>query len=74
MVYNIVEKQRWERAFELTTVGVVLFIGLVSLFYSWIDSAFHTIVNIYLLTATAAVASFAIVYVISIFSGKEESV
>ena len=74
MIYNTMEKQGWERVFELTTIGVVLFIGLVSLFYSWIDSAFHVIVNIYLLTATAVVASFAIVYVIGTFSRKEESV
>ncbi|MCL4400909.1 hypothetical protein M1316_02975 [Candidatus Parvarchaeota archaeon] len=56
--------QKWERAFELGTVGVVLFIGLVSMFYSWIDSAFGGKVNIYLLTATAAIATALIVYII----------
>ncbi len=60
-------KQKWERAIELTIIGVVIFVGLVSVLYSWIDSAFGGNVNVYVLTAVAAVLTFFIVYAIKIF-------
>jgi hypothetical protein len=59
-------KYKWERIFELSVIGAVIFIGLVSLFYSWIDEAFNVNVNFYLLTAVAVVATFLIVYLINI--------
>lgn len=63
--------QRWEKAIEYITIGVILFIGVVSLLYSWIDSAFNiNIGNIYLLAALAAVISFIIVYLIRMFDNR----
>ncbi len=59
--------QKWERVIELSIIGVVLFIGLVSILYSWIDGAIGGIVNVYVLTAIAAVLSFLIVYAIKVF-------
>ena len=59
--------QKWERAIELTIVGIVLFVGLVSILYSWIDSAFGGNINIYLLTTISAAVTFLIVYAISAF-------
>lgn len=63
-------KQRWERAFELTSIGIVIFVGFVSIFYSWIDSIFGGRVNVYLLTVTAALATFLVVYIIYVFDKK----
>ncbi len=60
-------RQKWERVIELTIVGIVLFVGLVSILYSWIDSAFGGNVNIYLLTAISVAVTFLIVYAISVF-------
>ena len=61
------KKQRWERAFELSSLGVIFFIGFVSLLYSWIDSAFGVKVNIILLTAAGIAVSFSLVYAIYLF-------
>jgi uncharacterized membrane protein (DUF485 family) len=61
------QKQRWERIFELSVIGLVIFIGMVSLLYSWIDSIFGGNVNVYVLTAVGILVSFGIVYAITWF-------
>ena len=61
------KKFRYENVIELAVVGVIVFIGFVSLFYSWIDSFFGVKVNIILLTVIGLVAAFLFVYVIKVF-------
>ncbi len=61
------KKQRWEKYVEYSIIGTVLFLGLVSLLYSWIDSAFNVKVNVYLLTAAGIAVTALIVYVINVF-------
>lgn len=51
----------------MSVIGIVLFIGIVSIFYSYIDSAFNVNVNVYLLTAAAGAATALIVYLIKVF-------
>ncbi len=63
-------QQEWERIIELIVIGIVVFIGFVSLFYSWIDSAFGITVNIFALTAIAIAASFLVVYSIHVFDPR----
>ncbi len=63
----VFKKQRWEDIIEFIVIGAVVFIGFVSLFYSWIDSAFNVKVNIILLTAMGLIASFLFVYAIKVF-------
>jgi uncharacterized YccA/Bax inhibitor family protein len=67
MEYTQVKKQEWERIIEEVIVGIVLFIGLVSLLYSWVDTVFGVIVGIPMLTFLGILASFLIVYAIRIF-------
>ncbi len=62
--------QRWEKAIEYVLVGIIVFIGFVSLFYSWIDSAFHTIVNVYLLAGLAIAVSLAVVFIVRAFDER----
>ncbi len=61
------KKEKWEEIIELAVIGTVVFIGFVSLFYSWIDSVFNVEVGIVILTIIGLVASFLFVYVIKIF-------
>ncbi len=67
MEYLEVKKDSWERIIEEVIVGIVLFIGLVSLLYSWIDSLFGVIVGIPILTFLGVLAAFLVVYAIRIF-------
>lgn len=67
MDYKEVNKAGWEKIVEEVIVGVVLFIGLVSLLYSWIDSVFGVIVGIPMLTFLGILASFLVVYAIRVF-------
>ncbi len=67
MDYKDANKQGWERIIEEVIIGIVLFIGLVSLLYSWIDSVFGVIVGIPILTFLGILASFLIVYAIRVF-------
>ena len=67
MDYKEVNKAGWEKMVEEVIVGVVLFIGLVSLLYSWIDSVFGVIVGIPMLTFLGILASFLVVYAIRVF-------
>ena len=67
MEHTEIKKQNWEKTIEEVIVGVVFFIGLVSLLYSWIDSAFGVIVGIPMLTFLGIVASFLIIYAIRVF-------
>jgi uncharacterized YccA/Bax inhibitor family protein len=67
MEYTQVKKQEWERIIEEVIVGIVLFIGLVSLLYSWVDTVFGVIVGIPMLTFLGILASFLVVYAIRIF-------
>lgn len=60
-------KQAFEGYFERSIIGVVLFIGFVSLFYSWIDSVLNININVYLLALIAVVVVAAILYLISVF-------
>jgi hypothetical protein len=62
--------QKWEKAIEYVLIGVIVFIGFVSLFYSWIDSAFNIIVNIYLLTGLAIAVSLAVVLIVMAFDER----
>ncbi len=62
--------QKWEKAIEYVLIGVIVFIGFVSLFYSWIDSAFNIIVNIYLLTGLAVAVSLAVVLIVMAFDER----
>lgn len=57
----------FERYFEMAVVGVVFFIGFVSLFYSWIDSLFNININAYILTLIALAVTVFIVYLINKF-------
>ncbi|MCW1299535.1 MAG: hypothetical protein QXD02_04415, partial [Candidatus Parvarchaeum sp.] len=61
MDYKEIKKQGWEKVVEEVIVGIVLFIGLVSLLYSWIDSVFGVIVGIPMLTFLGILASFLVV-------------
>ncbi len=65
--YKEVKKEAWEKIIEEVIVGIVLFIGLVSLLYSWIDSLFGVIVGIPILTFLGLLASFIVVYAIRTF-------
>jgi len=67
MDYKDANKQGWEKIIEEVIIGIVLFIGLVSLLYSWIDSVFGVIVGIPILTFLGILASFLIVYAIRVF-------
>ncbi|EEZ92659.1 MAG: hypothetical protein BJBARM4_0757 [Candidatus Parvarchaeum acidiphilum ARMAN-4] len=67
MDYKDINKQAWEKIIEEVIVGIVLFIGLVSLLYSWIDSLFGVIVGIPILTFLGILASFIVVYAIRVF-------
>ena len=67
MDYKDINKQAWEKIIEELIVGIVLFIGLVSLLYSWIDSLFGVIVGIPILTFLGILASFIVVYAIRVF-------
>ena len=67
MDYKEVNKQAWEKIVEEVIVGIVLFIGLVSLLYSWVDSVFGVIVGIPMLTFLGILASFLVVYAIRVF-------
>ncbi len=67
MDYKDINKQAWEKIIEELIVGIVLFIGLVSLLYSWIDSVFGVIVGIPILTFLGILASFLVVYAIRVF-------
>ncbi|MCL5009564.1 MAG: hypothetical protein M1433_01090 [Candidatus Parvarchaeota archaeon] len=64
------KRQRWEKAIEYALIGIIVFIGFVSLLYSWIDSAFGINVNVYLLAALAVVVSFLVVYIIRMFDER----
>ncbi|MCL4372939.1 hypothetical protein M1384_02620 [Candidatus Parvarchaeota archaeon] len=66
MDYKDTNKQPWEKIIEELIVGIVLFIGLVSLLYSWIDSVFGVIVGIPMLTFLGILASFLVVYAIRV--------
>ena len=66
MDYKEIKKQGWEKVVEEVIVGIVLFIGLVSLLYSWIDSVFGVIVGIPMLTFLGILASFLVVYAIRV--------
>jgi hypothetical protein len=67
MDYKEIKKAGWERIIEEVIIGIVLFIGLVSLLYSWIDSLFGVIVGIPVLTFLGILASFIVVYAIRVF-------
>ncbi|MCL4398376.1 MAG: hypothetical protein M1322_01050 [Candidatus Parvarchaeota archaeon] len=67
MEYEEIKKQSWEKVVEEAIVGIVLFIGLVSLLYSWVDSIFGVIVGIPMLTFLGVLASFLVVYAIRVF-------
>ena len=67
MEYKEIKKQGWEKIIEELIIGIVLFIGLVSLLYSWIDSVFGVIVGIPMLTFLGILASFLVVYAIRVF-------
>ena len=67
MDYKDANKQPWEKIIEEVIIGIVLFIGLVSLLYSWIDSVFGVIVGIPMLTFLGILASFLVVYAIRVF-------
>ena len=67
MDYKDINKQAWEKIIEEVIVGIVLFIGFVSLLYSWIDSLFGVIVGIPILTFLGILASFIVVYAIRVF-------
>jgi uncharacterized YccA/Bax inhibitor family protein len=67
MEYTEIKKQGWEKIIEEVIVGMVLFIGLVSLLYSWIDSIFGVIVGIPILTFLGILAAFLVVYAIRVF-------
>ena len=67
MDYKDANKQGWEKIIEEVIIGIVLFIGLVSLLYSWIDSVFGVIVGIPILTFLGILASFLVVYAIRVF-------
>lgn len=67
MDYKDINKQAWEKIIEEVIVGIVLFIGLVSLLYSWIDILFGVIVGIPILTFLGILASFIVVYAIRVF-------
>jgi hypothetical protein len=67
MNYKEVKKQSWEKIIEEVIIGIVLFIGLVSLLYSWIDSVFGVIVGMPMLTFLGILASFLVVYAIRVF-------
>ncbi len=62
---------RFEKYFEMTIIGIVFYIGLVSLFYSWIDSAFNININVYVLTIIALIATLILVYLIDKFEFSE---
>jgi divalent metal cation (Fe/Co/Zn/Cd) transporter len=64
-------KQKWEKIIELVIIGIVVYIGFVSIFYSWIDTAFGITVNIVVLSVVALVASFMVVYAIKIFDRQD---
>ncbi len=66
MDYKEIKKAGWERIIEEVIIGIVLFIGLVSLLYSWIDSLFGVIVGIPVLTFLGILASFIVVYAIRV--------
>ena len=51
----------------MAVIGIIVFIGFVSLFYSWIDSAFGINANVYMLTGMAAVVAAAVVYVVNYY-------
>jgi uncharacterized YccA/Bax inhibitor family protein len=65
--YKEIKKQNWEKIIEEVIIGIVLFIGLVSLLYSWIDSLFGVIVGIPILTFLGVLVSFLVVYMIRVF-------
>jgi uncharacterized YccA/Bax inhibitor family protein len=67
MDYTEIKKRGWEKIIEEVIVGMVLFIGLVSLLYSWIDSIFGVIVGIPILTFMGILAAFLVVYAIRVF-------
>ncbi|EFD92494.1 MAG: hypothetical protein CSMARM5_0046 [Candidatus Parvarchaeum acidophilus ARMAN-5_'5-way FS'] len=67
MEYKEIKKQNWEKIIEEVIIGIVLFIGLVSLLYSWIDSLFGVIVGIPILTFLGVLVSFLVVYMIRVF-------
>ena len=67
MDYTEIKKRGWEKIIEEVIVGMVLFIGLVSLLYSWIDSIFGVIVGIPILTFLGILAAFLVVYAIRVF-------
>ncbi len=67
MDYKEIKKAGWEKIIEEVIIGAVLFIGLVSLLYSWIDSVFGVIVGIPILTFLGILASFLVVYAIKVF-------
>ena len=67
MEYKEIKKQNWEKIIEEVIIGIVLFIGLVSLLYSWIDSLFGLIVGIPILTFLGVLVSFLVVYMIRVF-------
>ena len=64
-------KQKWEKIIELVIIGIVVYIGFVSIFYSWIDTAFGITVNIVVLSVIALAASFMVVYAIKIFDRQD---
>ncbi|MCL5016828.1 MAG: hypothetical protein M1441_01655 [Candidatus Parvarchaeota archaeon] len=64
-------KQKWEKIIELVIIGIVVYIGFVSIFYSWIDTAFGITVNIVVLSVVALAASFMVVYAIKIFDRQD---
>ncbi len=64
-------KQKWEKIIELVIIGIVVYIGFVSIFYSWIDTAFGITVNIVVLSVIALAASFMVVYAIKIFDRRD---
>ncbi len=56
------ELPKLERLFELSTIGAVIFIGMVAMIYSWIDTIFVTKADPILLTAAALAVSILSVY------------
>jgi hypothetical protein len=59
--------QNWEKWILMAVIGIIVFIGFVSLFYSWIDSAFGINANVYMLTGMAAIVAAAVVYVVNYY-------
>ncbi len=60
-------EKKWEKYIMLVVIGIVIFIGFVSLLYSWIDSVYKINVNPYVLTVIAFIITFGIVFAINHF-------